>query len=664
MTSVPLHCNLCPKHPDFSDLSHLLTHIGSKGHLSHYHKAKLGSRQDPAIRQELDIYEQWYARYDIEKLLSQRMVLKESKRPNGTARATNRTRETSTKPAKIPKPRKKETAAAKDGQPPAEAAPKDLIDPRLSQPLSNTTPSLSFQQLSPATSSPGLDLASIGQAPIPRMRTFHTSASQFAIPTNEGYRSTPLSPSLAPAFGTVEADTESEDEHLRQDSIRSIYPEPPSTGDITMSIKHRHTELPSLQPTQAGQGRLFEGPAETGQKTVPQTPELKGIHYPGMSIFDSASPDAQRKRNQRKHNSILAQIEQESLGVECNEYIYWPDGKLKMCRFITGDVQSSPYKEDTPPPPPPKRRRGRKPKANNGDAVRKQSATIDSFQAPESQARLLRDESSIHDRLNMSPPPPTMLEAWSPVFSDAMASSHIPRDGKDWLLNLGEPTLMSQPRIPIYIDNNNDSVSRPGDPIKTYPNPLRPSPGEHSHYPVSAPYDITSATGKNTLSQHSQRRASPDDASFCLLDYKASTKRENNKGTPDTTFHVPTHDKENVPPLFEHPTQGSNTKPRDVHPSLSHRYFVTKGGQQPIISTTLPPEMAFAGMPVPPVYRTSLNPLNPNAHLRQSLPYTSDYTHYHPSPKRRLLDNEQPTGSTGQASHSKQEGSDRGAFMF
>lgn len=79
MASIPLLCNICPKEPEFSDISHLLTHVASKGHLSQYHKAQIRSRQDASIREKLTIYDRWYERYQIEKLLSQRMIAKESR---------------------------------------------------------------------------------------------------------------------------------------------------------------------------------------------------------------------------------------------------------------------------------------------------------------------------------------------------------------------------------------------------------------------------------------------------------------------------------------------------------------------------------------------------------------------------------------------------------
>lgn len=81
--AVPLVCNICSKKPNFSDLSHLLTHIGSKAHLSTYYKIKVRSAADEASRNIIEEYDIWYAENDIEAFMSDRMTQKEErKRPN------------------------------------------------------------------------------------------------------------------------------------------------------------------------------------------------------------------------------------------------------------------------------------------------------------------------------------------------------------------------------------------------------------------------------------------------------------------------------------------------------------------------------------------------------------------------------------------------------
>lgn len=87
---LPLHCSICPKKPDFSDVSHLLTHIASKGHLSHYYRIKVRSSHDQAARDSIETYDNWYVEWNVEKLMSERMHQKDRKkrskaRDQGTA---------------------------------------------------------------------------------------------------------------------------------------------------------------------------------------------------------------------------------------------------------------------------------------------------------------------------------------------------------------------------------------------------------------------------------------------------------------------------------------------------------------------------------------------------------------------------------------------------
>jgi hypothetical protein len=85
-SNVPLQCILCPKLPTFSDISHLLTHISSKSHLSHRFKLQIRSQAEPEARQVLDNFETWYAENSLEDLLSDRLAAKEHKK------ATKKTR--------------------------------------------------------------------------------------------------------------------------------------------------------------------------------------------------------------------------------------------------------------------------------------------------------------------------------------------------------------------------------------------------------------------------------------------------------------------------------------------------------------------------------------------------------------------------------------------
>lgn len=93
MAATLLNCSICPKQPTFSDTSHLLTHIGSKRHLSNLHKLQVRSYQEISASHQLAAYNQWYQQHDLGRLLSERMLQKGLKRATKRRRASTPTRE-------------------------------------------------------------------------------------------------------------------------------------------------------------------------------------------------------------------------------------------------------------------------------------------------------------------------------------------------------------------------------------------------------------------------------------------------------------------------------------------------------------------------------------------------------------------------------------------
>lgn len=81
MGSIPLECILCPKHPKFSDISHLLTHVASKGHLSNQFKLKVRASTDEAARKLVEDFDNWYLIWNVDMLMHNRLNLKDKKRP-------------------------------------------------------------------------------------------------------------------------------------------------------------------------------------------------------------------------------------------------------------------------------------------------------------------------------------------------------------------------------------------------------------------------------------------------------------------------------------------------------------------------------------------------------------------------------------------------------
>ena len=83
-----------------------------------------------------------------------------------------------------------------------------------------------------------------------------------------------------------------------------------------------------------------DGAADSTSLT--ESTKLKGVYWPGMDLFDSATPEMRRKRNQKKDSSVVEQLELNSQDVEATEFIFTPRGSFKRQRRIS----SSFYDDD------------------------------------------------------------------------------------------------------------------------------------------------------------------------------------------------------------------------------------------------------------------------------------------------------------------------------
>lgn len=76
---IPLVCFICPKNSHFSDLSHLLTHISSKGHLHNMFQLNLSRDVDEDAELAITEFETWYKQNDISALLRARKTAREQR---------------------------------------------------------------------------------------------------------------------------------------------------------------------------------------------------------------------------------------------------------------------------------------------------------------------------------------------------------------------------------------------------------------------------------------------------------------------------------------------------------------------------------------------------------------------------------------------------------
>ena len=88
-----------------------------------------------------------------------------------------------------------------------------------------------------------------------------------------------------------------------------------------------------------------------------KTSKLKGIIWPGMRLFDAASPEGVRMRNQRKKFEISGALERSSQQTQPTEVIYYgATWAVKEGRVIDGEVHSPPPEGLPPPAKRPRRR--------------------------------------------------------------------------------------------------------------------------------------------------------------------------------------------------------------------------------------------------------------------------------------------------------------------
>ncbi|KAI0017301.1 hypothetical protein F4780DRAFT_616406 [Xylariomycetidae sp. FL0641] len=77
--NIPLVCLICPNNLRFSDISHLLTHVSSKSHLSNYFELSIIRDDKEEAGDALDQFDAWFHDNDIKGLLRLRMAARAQK---------------------------------------------------------------------------------------------------------------------------------------------------------------------------------------------------------------------------------------------------------------------------------------------------------------------------------------------------------------------------------------------------------------------------------------------------------------------------------------------------------------------------------------------------------------------------------------------------------
>ena len=314
--SIPLICIICPSRPNFSDLSHLLTHVSSKAHLSHKFKTQVRAATDPDAQRTLDSYEEWYGNNGLEGLLSDRLATKEAKKGKADRRFTR------PKQPLFKRPTRRRYSLE-------EMEHRVLLDRQISRAVK--------QEHKNPTATPygSLETRNDVQLHGPRMHLWRNASrkSQVLDPNSQ-------SPSISTEFDS---------------NSRFNTPSPDSRVDPFLDYSSNHlTRSPSigLKPILESTPATSHDSDDTTIQKVNGCLQLKGHFWPGMDIFDSATPEMKRLRNQKKDGSILERMKISSAKVEPVELVFL-DGQLKRERRISG------LDEDSPRSPTPKKRTAR-----------------------------------------------------------------------------------------------------------------------------------------------------------------------------------------------------------------------------------------------------------------------------------------------------------------
>ena len=386
---------------------------------------------------------------------------------------------------------------------------------------------------------------------------------------------------------------------------RAAYPDPAELSGLRTSFSPKHgAQVMTTIELQRDQS------SESDKAGVIPSPILKGIKWPGMSLFDSASFEEQRRRNQTKDDSILGRMELNSAAVEQIERIYWPDGALKKARLITGNVESSPSRSPKIQPAPSKRQRA---KANK--AVLKDLSTNDlklgQKLRPRKTSRVPAKQTS--DLQDLSEKTLARLDLPEFAYPRNAYMGYDPADEVESQrqLTYGEAKISRKRAFEIFSDEVNDQEdARRDQHSKTNGNTL--SQTLHGHHNVLQPHGANFTRRRTPLASSQLSSGHQIGAQLDRFPWDSQIHAFAKAPLPSMP-----EDRENVEPVLDSEGRVDDTAGPAVYQHVTQRYSSVTGNQPPQFSNSLPPHMDFGGLAEPRYYGSTLNPLNP--YLRQQL---------------------------------------------
>ena len=144
-----------------------------------------------------------------------------------------------------------------------------------------------------------------------------------------------------------------------------------------------------------------------------------------MDLFDAATAEMRRRRNQKKDGKTIKQMEITSRIVEPTEVIYSPSGAMRKQRLITGMVDdSSPLRGETPlPKKQPRRRRAPLAETTGNvprNARRPQKTTLTHGESNSRDLHTLSNQTFRHLSNSSTRPSQSIMSHFSPTADETM----------------------------------------------------------------------------------------------------------------------------------------------------------------------------------------------------------------------------------------------------
>ena len=341
---MPLVCKLCPKAATFSDLSHLLTHVASKGHLSNHFKLGLAKDTDSAAAEALAAYEAWYAEFNLKDLLKTRSESREQRQKSNQIRANELSASLakSAKQPKVSKAKSKVKAVSRPSNPrvwPALSMTKMMATQEFQ---AKTTSASTPIKVEPETEPPAFKVPPpygiVNHEPVPYGLWASHQPMALNLPPYRAMQSADGRAGTTPGRGQVgqrslslASPMQREEEENEADA--SIDGVPINTNiQLKADPDEESTVLSEITTSESLDASLNSATEEARNEKF-----RKKDWLPGQNVFDAATEDQRRLRNQKKDPSVIESLRKDSKAITQDELVMDSTFSVQRIRNVYDD---------------------------------------------------------------------------------------------------------------------------------------------------------------------------------------------------------------------------------------------------------------------------------------------------------------------------------------